>query len=230
MLLLTDLPGLFARARRLLLGSRLLTLLSWRCSGLPGSRRLLTRSLTLLTRSLTLLTRGLALLARGRTLLTRCLALLTGSLSLLPRSLPLLSRGAVLPWRGRLLPLGSTGLTDAGTGIGTATLDTQAGTGLVRVFTCLLLLANALPNRGALIDFAAAGLAGARLLRATHARLTLPRAGGTICGRPRTRRRAAGAGPGPVQGDQRHREREGKHRAGCLQSCPHNVLLDCLRH
>ena len=206
-LLPPDLPGLFTTARGLLLGARLLTLLTWSCA--------------LLARGLALLARGLTLLPWRGALLTRCLTLLTGSLALLPRSLPLLSGRPVLPWCGGLLSRGRTGLTDPG--VGAASLARQAGAGLVRVFTRLLLLANTLPNRGALINFAATRLTGARLLRSAHARLALARTGSTISSGTGTRRRAAtSARPRTVQSDQRHWKRESKRRAGCFQSCPHN--------
>lgn len=199
-LLPPDLPGLFTTAGGLLLGAGLLTLLTWSCA---------------------LLARGLALLARGLTLLPWRGALLTRCLALLPRSLPLLSWGPVLPWCGGLLSRGRTGLTDPG--VGAASLARQAGAGLVRVFTRLLLLANTLPNRGALINFAATRLTGARLLRSAHARLALARTGSTISSGTGTRRRAAtSARPRTVQSDQRHWKRESKRRAGCFQSCPHN--------
>ena len=205
LLALPDLSGLFTGTGRLLLSAGLLTwltLLTWSCTRLTRSRALLTWSLPLLPRGLA---GDFALLAWRSTLLARRLTLLTG--------------GSLLSWRGRLLPLGRTGLTD--TGPGTTTLGAETGAGLVRVFASLLFLADTLPNRWPLIDFPATRLSGTRLLRATHAWLPLARTGGAIHGRTGTRRRATGTCPWPVQGDHRHRKRESKRRAGCLQSCPH---------
>ncbi len=210
---LPDLPGLLTGSGRLLLSAGLLTLLTWGRPRLTGSRTLLTRGLPLLP-LLPLLPRGLAgdfaLLAWRSTLLARRLTLLAGGLPLLPG-------GSILSWRGRLLPLGRTGLTD--TGAGTTTLGAEARAGLVGVFARLLFLADTLPNRWPLIDFPATRLSGTGLLRAAHAWLPLARTGGAIRGRTGTRRGATGTWP--VQGDQRHRKRESKRRAGCLQSCPH---------